>query len=299
MNLARFGLRRPPFPASPDVRAYVPLATHEAAVTAVRRAHAGGAGLALVDGGSGSGKSLAALRVVSDLAGSHSCLVVPAARFARPGDLFQAILFDLGAEYRGLSETELRLAVTDRLLAGLAAGRPAVVVLDEAQHLSDDALEEVRLLGNLAGPGSPAVFVLLVAQPTLRTRLGGAGLAAVADRLGARGRLEALDRDDSVRLVRGQLEAAGGEADELIDDEAVGLLADHARGSPRLLGQSAALAFALADEAGADAVDAEAVLEAVTRLGLYDPATSSELGPEVLPLPAKPAARRSRKRKSA
>ncbi len=299
MNLARFGLRRPPFPASPDVRSYVPLATHEAAATAVRRAHAGGAGLALVDGGSGSGKSFVALRVVSDLADSHSCLVVPAARFARPGDLFQAILFDLGAEYRGLSETELRLAVTDRLLAGLAAGKPTVVVLDEAQHLSDDAIEEVRLLGNLAGPGAPAVFVLLVAQPVLRARLGGAGLAAVADRLGARSRLEPLDGEDSVRLVRGQLEAAGGEADELIDDEAAGLLAEHARGSPRLLGQAAALAFALADEAEADAVDAEAALEAVTRLGLYDPATSHELGPGVLPLPAKPAVRRTRKRKSA
>ena len=294
MNLARFGLRRPPFPAAPDARAYVPLATHEAALTAINRAHAGGDGLALVDGGPGGGKSLVALRFVSGLADSRSCVVVPAARFACPADLLQAILFDLGTEYRGLSETELRLAVADRLLSGLAAGTPAVIVLDEAQHLSDDALEEVRLLGNLAGPGAPAVFVLLVAQPVFRARLGGSGLAAVADRLGSRSRLDPLDGEDSVRLIRGQLTAAGGDADELIDEEAIGLLAAHGRGSPRLLGQAAALAFALADEAGADAVDAEAALEAVTRLGLYDPATAE---PEVLPL--KPAARRPRKRKSA
>ncbi len=298
MNLARFGLRRSPFAPVPDVRAYVPLATHDAAVAAIGRAFTGGDGLALVDGGPGSGKSLAALRFASGLPAGQPCVVIPAAKFARPIDLLQAILFDLGAEYRGLSETELRLSVTDRLLAALAADTPAVIVLDEAQHLSDDALEEVRLLGNLTGRGGPAAFILLVTQPSLRVRLEAAGLTAVAQRLAARCRLDPLDHDESARFVRTQLVDAGGRAGELIDEEAVGVLAAHGRGSPRLLNQAAATAFGLADEADVDAVDVEMALEAVARLGLAD---ETKTGPAVLPLPAKRpiAARRPKKRKSA
>jgi type II secretory pathway predicted ATPase ExeA len=236
-----------------------------------------------------------ALRFAGGLPGDQPCVVIPSSRFAKPADLLQAILFDHGADYRGLSEGELRLAVTDRLLTSLAAERPTVVVLDEAQHLSDDVLEEVRLLGNLASHRGPAVFFLLVGQPTLRARLGTSGLAAVAQRLSARCRLDSLDQDESVRFLRDQLTAAGGEP-ELLDEEAAGVLAGHGQGSPRLLNQLAGLAFALADEAEADAVDVEVALEACSRLGLADDKTQ----PAVLSLPAKPApSRRPKKRKSA
>lgn len=288
MNLARFGLRRPAFAAVPDVRAYVPLPAHEAALAAISRARDNGAGLALLDGTAGTGKTMAAMRFVSGLPAAHPCLVIPSAKFARPADLFQAMLFDLGAEYRGLSETELRLAVADRLLVALAADTPAVVVLDEAQHLGDEVLEEVRLLGNLGGCGVPAAFVLLVGRPGLRERLTAAGLGTVS----ARVRLELLDRDEAMRLVRGQL----GSAEAVLDEEAAGVIADHGRGSPRLLNQLTAEAFALAVEAGAEAVDVEVALEAAARLGLAESARDE---PGVLVLPDKPAARRTRKRKSA
>ncbi len=297
MNWTRFGLRRSPFAPVPDVQGYVPLTAHEAVVGAITRTFAAGGGLALMDGGPGSGKSLLGLRFAAGLSSEQSCVVVPSSRFTKPADLHQTILFDLGAEYRGLSDTELRLAVTDRLLAGLTANHPTVIVLDEAQHLSDDALEEVRLLGNLTGRTGPAAFILLVAQPILRARLETAGLGAVSQRVAARCRIDPLDRDESVQFIRMQLAHAGGKSEVLIDDEAVGVLATHGRGSPRLLNQSASLAFALTAENDADAVDVEAALEAVSRLGLVD---EGKIEPAVLPMATKrPVVRRSKKRKSA
>lgn len=290
MDLPRLGLRRRPFAPAPDPRAFVPLPAHEAAVAALRQAFDAGDGPALLDGEPGCGKTSVALRFLHTLPADTPRVFLPAGKFARPADLLQALLFDFGGEYRGLNETELRLAVADRLLAGLGQGTPTAVVVDEAQHLSDDALEEVRLLGNLHGPGTPAAVVVLVAQPALRARLGAAGLAAFAQRVRVRTALGTLDRDESVRFLRDQLAGADGR----LDDEAAGLIAEHARGVPRLLNQAAAEAFRLAAEGGAEAVEVEAAVEALTRLGLYE-----EPGPAVLPHPAQAAARRPRKRKSA
>ncbi|MFO0849989.1 MAG: AAA family ATPase [Gemmataceae bacterium] len=267
MNLAPFGLTRRPFRPTPDTDAYFSAPSHDAALAGLRQAFAARDGLALVDGDPGSGKTLVALKFLEGLDADVPRVLVPAARFARPADLLQAILFDLGAEYRGLTETELRLSVTEQLLTKLVAGGPTVVVLDEAQHLSDDLLEEVRLLGNLETRSAKAAFVVLVAQPSLRARLGQPDLAAVAQRIGVRCRLEPLAPDESAGYLRHQLRAAGGDPDELLTEEAAHLLAVQCSGVPRVLNQAAALALTLAGDAGEQTVDVEAAVEALARLG--------------------------------
>ena len=103
---------------------------------------------------------------------------LPNIHAAKPADLLQAILFDLSLPYEGLGEQELRLAVTAQLLQSLQDGRPTVLVIDEAQHLNAAALEELRLLGNLESRQGKGLFVVLVAQPTLRDALA-AGLRGV------------------------------------------------------------------------------------------------------------------------
>ena len=268
-------------PADAAADSYVPLPPHDDAVARLRQAFAARQPVALLDGDPGTGKTTAVVRFLEGLPAETPRLFVPAARFTRPAELHQAILFDLGADYRGLGDTELRLAVTDHLLTGLAAGTPTVLVLDEAQHLADDVLEEVRLLGNVRGRNGPAAFVVLVALPGLRDRLGEAGLAAFAQRLAARHRLDPLAPADAARLARGRLGPGA-------DDEAVDLLAAHAGGPARLVVQAVDAALALAP----DGVDAVVAIEALTRLGLYD---ESRAGPAVLPQPV----RRPRKRKAA
>lgn len=291
MDWATFGLTRRPFRPTPDTSVYVPTAAHDAAFAAVQRAYADGDGVAVVGGEPGTGKTLLGLRFLESLPDDVQRVILHASPDTRPVELLQAVLFDLGQPYQGLSEQELRLAVRGELLAALGDGRSVVLVADEAQHLTAEACEELRLLGNLETKLSKAVFVLLLGLPAEHRYP-----PAFRQRVGVEKSLPVLDRDESVRFVRHQLRECGGRPEWLIDDEALHLLADHSGGVPRVLNRAASLAFEVADTAGHKQVDAEAVLEAVEQLGLV-----SNAPPEaaVLPLaPAKPPAKKPR-RKSA
>jgi type II secretory pathway predicted ATPase ExeA len=288
LDLAAFGLTRRPFRPTPDTTAYFPSATHEAAVAALRDAHESAEGIALLDGAAGVGKTLVAMRFLETLPPEVPRVIVPGVRYARPSDLYQAVLFDLGAPFQGLGEQELRLAVADRLLGSLAAGHPTVVVLDEAQHLGSDLLEEVRLLGNLETRSAKAAFVVMVASPVLRDRLP----QAVAQRIAARPRIEPLSAAESTQFLGHQIHTCGGDPAELVTDEALALLALRCGGVPRVLNQAANLALTLTAAAGETAVDCEATLEALGRLGLSTDVEDAE--------PPKPAVKpRPPKRRSA
>lgn len=298
MDLAHFGLTRRPFRPTPDTDAYFPAATHEAALAGLRRAYDARDGLALVDGEPGTGKTIVVRKFLDGLDPAVGPVFLPATRFLRPADLYQAILFDHGSDYHGLSEQELRLRVTDHLLGRVSAGEPTVIVLDEAQGLGPDVLEELRLLGNIETRSAKAAFIVLAAQLGLRERLTRPEMAPFAQRVAVRCKIEPLGREDSARFIQHQLEVVGGRPG-LVADEALALLTEHASGVPRVLNQAAALAFELAGSAEAETVDTEAAWESLVHLGLVP----GEPDPEPAPRPkvrlGKPAKPRPPKRKAA
>lgn len=221
-----------------------------------------------MDGGPGTGKSLIALRFLESLGRDVLPIYVPAARFSKASDLHQTLLFDLGQDYRGLSDQELRLALADHFLRALAESKRGVLVLDEAQHLSADLLEEVRLLDNWDSRGTKAVFTILVAQPELRSRLHRPECELLAGRVNCRVQLDALSLDESRLFLRTQLELCCRSAGETASDEALELFARYGRGNPRFLNQLASAALELASDAGVNGVDIEAACEVLSRAGI-------------------------------
>jgi type II secretory pathway predicted ATPase ExeA len=264
-------MTRRPFRPAVDTGAYFPAASHEAALTAVASAFARRDPVALIDGPPGTGKSLVARLWLERLPTDVPRVVLPSIEATKPADLLQAILFDLNQPYRGLSEQELRLAVTDQVLATAATGHPTVLLIDEAQHLGPAALEELRLLGNIETPAGSALFVLLVAQSRFREALAQHGVESLAQRVGARCRVEPLTADEAAAYLRHQVAAAGGKPTELFDDEAIGLIVAACGGVPRVLNRIACLAAELTACAGAETIDAEAAIEVIGALGLHAP----------------------------
>jgi type II secretory pathway predicted ATPase ExeA len=281
MYQAHFGLRHRPFRSMPDPAAYYPATTHEEALHRIRQAVADDEPLAVLVGEPGTGKTLVAAQFLDRLGDEVSRVFITNGHLQQRADLFQAILYDLGLPYEGRGEQELRLAVTDRLLADFAAGRKTVLVIDEAHHLPADLLEELRLLGNLETPAGRVVQTVLVAQPSILETLRRPDLKALAQRLMVRTELYRLTPDESADYVLHHLRVAGARPEALIDDEALGLVARGSGGLPRVLNQIAHVALALTCEAGSGRVDAEGVLEAMARLGV-EPVEYEQESPTVV-----------------
>ncbi|WP_162668479.1 ExeA family protein [Gemmata massiliana] len=298
MDWSHFGMDRPPFRPAVDAAAYFPAPAHSAALAALVAAFSRRDPLVLIDGAPGIGKSLVARKWLDDLLPDVPRVLLPNARAQTPVDLLQAILFDLNKPYQGLSEQELRLAVTGHLLDAAAGGFPTVIVIDEAQHLSTHALEELRLLGNLESRSGAVVFAVLVAQPALRDALRKPVNAPIAGRISVRCSIDALSVEESAAYLRHQVRAANGDPAKVFDEGTVELLASACRGVPRVLNRAAALAFELASEGETELVDVEAALEALERIGITPPDEDGTSDAVLLPHPGResePEARAKRK----
>jgi type II secretory pathway predicted ATPase ExeA len=264
----RFGLKRRPFPPTPDTALYYPATVHETALAALQRGLAEGEGFALLTGAPGSGKTLLGYILLDRLDPTAATAFLSNSHFADRSALLQAILYDLGLPHEAATEQLLRLRLTESLLQNCAEERRTLIVIDEAHHLSADLLEELRLLANLEAAGSKAVQFVLIAQPSILQAMQQPALSSLNQRIAVRPTLDALEAEEAYDYLLHHLRCVGGKPETIFDETAMEVLARGAQGIPRCLNQAAHQALTLADDGELATVDAEAALEALAQLGL-------------------------------
>jgi type II secretory pathway predicted ATPase ExeA len=284
MDEKRFGLRQRPFPATPDCRCYYPASSYELVLAHLLQAVTDDEGFALLAAPPGMGKTLLCHCLLERLGPQVTSAFLTNSHCGDRTALLQAILYDWSLCYEG-SEQALRLQLEEFLLNNFAAGKRALMIVDEAHHLSPDVLEELRLLGNLESGQGKAFQVILVSQPALLETLQRPELAAVNQRLAIRERLEPLGLDEAIDYLLHHLRIAGGRPDDIVTEDALTLLARGARGIPRLLNRVGHQALLVAAAADVDLVDAEVALETLGLLGLEVDDVPAE-GKDLLPVPA-------------
>jgi type II secretory pathway predicted ATPase ExeA len=296
MDFAHFGLRARPFRSMPDVDAYYPATTHEIALADLRRALADGESLMLLQGDPGTGKTLLAHLLMQSVPEGSRTVFLTHGSFRRRADLLRAILYDLGLPYQEMTEQELRLAVTESCLEHFREYGHTVIVADEAHLLPPTLLDELRLLSDLAGKEGGAVQVVLIGLPSIAETIAKTRLAALRQRLAVTCRLGPLGTEESADYLLHQIRWAGGRPEKLFGEDVLDIISHASRGIPRLLNQAASSAMSLAEQAGATMVDAEAAVEAVSRLGLDEgaeqiqpliesPPAVTDVEPVTLPMP--------------
>jgi type II secretory pathway predicted ATPase ExeA len=270
MDETRFGLQRRPFRAIPDTDCYYPATGHERILSRLLQAIREDEGLALVTGEPGTGKTLLGHCLLDRLGPAVNSAFLLNSHFPDQSSFLQAILYDLSLPHEHRAEADLRQSLTEFLLKNYEAGKRTVLIIDEAQLLTLDVLEEVRLLGNVEGRKGKAIHVVLLALPPILEALRHPALASFRQRLAVLARLEPLGVHEAGDYLAFQLRHAGGRPDEILSDEAVEILAKGARGIPRLLNRAAQQALEIAAQGEAELVDAEAALEALNVIGLSE-----------------------------
>ena len=235
MYATHFGLQAPPFQLTPDTSFYYDYRGHREALNVLLVALRSGEGFVKVTGEVGTGKTLLCRMLLNALEGEFFTAYLPNPCLGGNG-LRAALAAELGLDCpRNLGQHHLLTRIQGRLLDLAAGGHPAVVCIDEAQALSDEALEAIRLLTNLETERSKLLQVVLFGQPELDERLSRPGLRQLRQRITFSHRLEPLDAAGVARYVTHRLAVAGTPDPGLFAPRALRALYRGSGGIPRLV----------------------------------------------------------------
>jgi general secretion pathway protein A len=206
-----FGLLQEPFSIAPDPRYLYMSARHREALAHLLYGVGGGGGFVLLTGEIGTGKTTVCRCFLEQIPPATDVAYIFNPKLTAL-ELLQSVCEEFhieGARKEGATAKDWLDPLNAYLLQAHAAGRNSVLVIDEAQNLSADVLEQLRLLTNLETSERKLLQIILIGQPELRALLARPELEQLAQRVIARYHLDALTREETSHYVRHRLEVAG------------------------------------------------------------------------------------------
>ena len=232
-----FGLNEAPFSIAVNPRYLFMSQRHRDALAHLLYGVSGGGGFILLTGEVGTGKTTVNRCLLEQLPDTTDLAIIlnPALSAV---ELLATACDELGINYP--RKTHSLKALTDALhcylLDNYDRGRKTVLMIDEAQHLDFDVLEQIRLLTNLETNDEKLLQIILIGQPELSEKLARPELRQLNQRITARYNLIPLNLDETGAYIRHRLQVAGLKGDRrLFDPSAVKRIHTHTRGIPRLI----------------------------------------------------------------
>jgi putative secretion ATPase (PEP-CTERM system associated) len=229
-----YQLRDRPFALSPDPDYLYPSRVHREALDYLRFGIEGHAGFVVITGEIGSGKTTLLQVLLRNLDGNTT--VVRLVNTLLTGrELIESMLLDLGVEITTPTKPAMLRDLARELVAQRAAGRRVIAVIDEAQNLAYDALEELRMLSNLETEKSKLMQIVLVGQPDLRDTLELPSLEQLRQRVTVRYHIEPLDAIETARYINHRLKRAAVGAPMEFPHDVTHAVHARSGGVPRLI----------------------------------------------------------------
>jgi general secretion pathway protein A len=233
-----FSLTRNPFELTPDPTCFVPTRRHNEALAALYYGIRSHKGLVVLTGEVGTGKTLVLRCLLRLLKESRD--VAYAYLFnsrLTETEFLHYLMSDFGFPASSKNKSELLLELRHFLVSRGSKKQTTVLIIDEAHHLSEDLLEEIRLLSNLERTDDKLLQIVLVGQPELDEILDSNQLRQLKQRIALRAELGSLDIDETSEYITRRLKIAGApeQGDPIFPADAIAAVHRYSQGLPRLI----------------------------------------------------------------
>ncbi len=281
MLLKYFGFREDPFGSTPDPRWLYQSPTHREALASLKYSFKSNRGFTALIAAPGMGKTTLLFRFLEDLRKSARTVFLFDTQ-CEPRELISYILRDLDIT-PAESSVEKHEQLNDALLEEARAGRRFVTVIDEAQNLSDAALETVRLLTNFETPRAKLMQVVLAGQPKLSDNLMKPSLVQLRQRISTICRLDPLSADEASAYINHRIKLAGYVGEPLFTEDAISHITAASQGIPRTINNLCFNSLSLCCALKNKQVDARMVSEVVADQELSPQSKeTSAINPEIV-----------------
>jgi len=234
MYNSHFGFSESPFNVTPDPRFFYTNRVYREAFSALRYGIEAKKGFIVITGEVGTGKTTLLRKLMRTLGETVHSVFVFNTLLSFP-ELLQLILHDLGLTPREPSKVTMIQELNDYLIQQLKQGHVVSVLIDEAQNLSDEALEGLRLLSNLETDQEKLLQIVLMGQPELKARLDQPALRQLKQRVAFQCQLAPIEDEETGPYIDLRLRAVGYTGKDLFQPDAVRQIAFYSQGIPRVI----------------------------------------------------------------
>jgi general secretion pathway protein A len=274
-----FNLSEDPFRLTPDPFYFYPSQGHNEILSSLNYAIEQKEGFSLVTGEPGTGKTTI-LKVLIDTWKEKAEIALIMTPRLSPEEFLLAVLEDLNIRLPAMNKNEIIKTFRDVLIERSSGGKRVIIIVDEAQNLPDETLEELRLLSNLETEKEKLLQIILIGQPELKKRLRADQLKQLDQRITIRASLRPLNAGETSDYINYRLIKAGRAA-ILFDDDVKRFVYNLSEGIPRLINLISSRSLMAAYIEGSTTIRKEHVMNA--RRHLSD-GPSEKTGPLRLPL---------------
>ena len=271
-----YGLSQPPFSLAPDPQFLYLSESHEDAIRQLIEAARRNEGVVVLTGDVGTGKTTIARALLTRLdKTSFASLVLNP--FLSVDELLREILLDFGVISRddirsgraiAASRHDLTTTLHDFLLSLHPIGAHGVLIIDEAQHLTSEVLEQIRVISTVETNRTRLLHVILIGQPPLLEALAQEPLRQLDSRVSVRAMLKPLSRSEVDAYISHRLSVAGNDGDVRFNIGAIDAVTSLTGGIPRLINLLCDRALMAGAQAGTHAIDAAIVTDAGEALAM-------------------------------
>lgn len=234
MYLEYYGLREPPFDITPNPRFLFFSAKHREALNHLLYGIKERKGFVQLTGEVGAGKTTLCRAMLEKL-GDHYVTALILNPVLDADHLMRAIAMEFGLPVEGKDKLDILAAINHFLLEQVEQGKDAVLIIDEAQDLTDELLEQVRLLSNLETDERKLLQIVLMGQPELRARINAPNLRQLRQRITVRYHLRPLTRLEVGQYIQHRLQVSGANGAPYFTSGALWRIHFYSKGIPRLV----------------------------------------------------------------